>query len=299
MPRKRNAVEIDGESALDVTTQSATATLPVIGYTPEAKSERRRLNTEIGQIRAGNLSSPMLRYEWQRDETGKLLCQASCCNRRFIDYATAVLHLSRPSFATRSCILCPEGSKFNWKSHRDFDLHIWSHLPPTFRCPEKGCSYITTHARYLKGHERVHNGYYQDENNLKHQCEQCDKKFALKADLKRHEETQESDRKTLTCKCGSAFFRPGDLRTHQRDSCKLRAVDAHHRCPECSLGFRSFDALSDHRLKAHAQRGQVLGYAASSGFLEAGVPSIMLAASTLVNNAVAVRFRQVKEDQDI
>jgi C2H2-type zinc finger/Zinc finger, C2H2 type len=259
MPHKRNAVEIDGEAAVDVKMHLRSPVPPGIGYTPEEVFERRRVNSEIGRIKSGDLAAAILRYEWSRDENGKLICPAKCCHRQFGDFEENILHISQKSWKSQSCMLYPRNAKFNWRSHRGLNLHVATHLPPTVRCPVEGCTYVTTHSRNLKIHEKVHNGFYQDEANLKHTCEHCEMKFVVKSDLRKHEETHNSDRKTLTCACGSKFARDSNLRTHQRDSCKLRTTDAQHKCPECFQSFRTYDALGDHRLKAHAQRNQAMG----------------------------------------
>lgn len=159
--------------------------------------------------------------------------------------------------------------------------HILRHLPPTLLRLEDDCTFQATTHSNLAVHKRSHTG---QSNVKKILCDygDCGKTFHSQRDLERHKKTQTGQREEWLCKCGASLGGKQALDIHKRAHCRLRITSTVHECPDCGKRYGKYNTLAKRRRAAHTRPAQIIGFAASSGLLGAGMPCLGLGASPAV-----------------
>ena len=98
-------------------------------------------------------------------------------------------------------------------------------------------SYLTRSSTFLKSHETVHS------KELKYNCEKCDKAFAWKDSLRRHNIAIHSDERRHVCDiCGSSFKDQSAMTKH-----KMRHTgQKNHACEVCGKLFMFKYQVTEH-----------------------------------------------------
>ena len=126
-------------------------------------------------------------------------------------------------------------------------------------CPEDGCRNTFTDLKSLEMHQRkVHNEVYE--------CENCEKKYKTKKDLRHHVKMHRSEPETQCKKCGKYVLRlslhvksiHGEEKRCQKCNklSKVRALQKHitnckPACEICGRIFQSQRYLTQHKNKKH------------------------------------------------
>ncbi|XP_077107324.1 uncharacterized protein LOC143765007 isoform X1 [Ranitomeya variabilis] len=121
------------------------------------------------------------------------------------------------------CVRC--GQSLTWKSYR-------GEKP----CPCSELGKGSTQNKYLKN-PRTHLTVHQ------HQCSECGKWFAHKANLERHEKIHRDERPYPCSECGKCFTQKSDLIKHQR----IHTGEKPFSCSECGKCFTKKSVLVKHQ----------------------------------------------------
>ncbi|OAL37822.1 hypothetical protein AYO20_02999 [Fonsecaea nubica] len=209
-------------------------------------------------------SGVVLRYGLERNDQGRFICPYQPCATNCTTNDNIIIHLISHCRTQSKCVLCPihligDFSAGNFKDSPNSAFvislkeHLLHHLPPTYFCLHEGC-----HRSYHTSAElKRHGAYHKDSNDEMLPCPNCGK-LQKKKSLSRHMGLCSADEATK----------------------KL------YECAICNGVFPNATKLNNHIRNAHHRRDEIIGIAANSGLLNAGIPGLGLDASAAIQDAV-------------
>lgn len=218
------------------------------------------------------------RHPVHQNETGEYICPYEPCRTTIPFMEDLRKHLVNHCKTEGRCILCPASVEPNPYTTAGFRTntgyitpnagtsvtllkeHVQRHLPPTFFCKEEG----------------------------------CEQSFFTAPDLVQHAQSHAKNQLIACLLCG-AKFRKTYLNRHLADYCAMRDRsngDNTYQCAVCSEVFNDLSKLYRHTAKVHQQKDEVIGVAQEARLLDAGLPSLEVGTSTIIQTSIDMRLQQ-------
>ena len=133
---------------------------------------------------------------------------------------------------THTCNICLE--EFN--SQRSLSNHMRKHSNVVYMCNEADCQLVFTSI----GDFNTHNNLHKDQL----QCPICQRRFYKKSALTTHiSSVHEKEKKFYCNECDKGFFRKKDLKNHEQ----LHSGKSNYNCDICNKSFSHISNLNRHK----------------------------------------------------